>query len=167
MATEEHKEMAPERVNCFIVTVSETRTPLDDYSGQLIRELLEAEYHFVVGQRIIKDDAEEIKKILAEVIKGKKVQVLIFTGGTGLTKNDVTYETVNPLYEKKLTGFGELFRYISFREIGAAAMMSRSSAGIYKGLVIFSLPGSEEAVRLAMTDLILPELGHLVFEISR
>lgn len=167
MSSEEHKEMAPGRINCFIITVSDTRTPHDDYSGHLIREMLEASYHHVVGQRIVKDDPGEIKKSLDLAIKEKGVQAVILTGGTGISAKDVTFETLDPLYEKRMTGFGELFRTISFKAEGSHAMLSRASAGIYKKCVIFSLPGSEEAVRLAMEELILPEIEHAVWETTR
>ena len=165
-AVEEHKSFAPKSVACFVLTVSDTRTDTNDTGGQSIRELLRAAGHTITGHAIVRDDPEAVVHAVQRQLDGN-VQIIITTGGTGITSRDSTYEVVSQLIEKSIEGFGELFRMLSFQEIGSAAMMTRACAGVAAGKVIISLPGSENAVRLAMTTLILPELGHLVREISR
>jgi molybdenum cofactor biosynthesis protein B len=167
MGHTEHKALSPAVANCYILTISDTRTEATDTSGRAIFDLLFAGGHQVAGRKIVHDEPEEELAVITEQMKKPNVQVIITTGGTGITARDTTYETITSLLDKKLDGFGELFRMLSFQEIGSAAMMSRAVGGLAKGKVILSLPGSEAAVRLAMTKLILPELGHLVREATR
>ena len=162
-----HKATSPASVRCFVLTISDTRTPANDTGGLAIAELLEANGHEVRGRSIVKDDPEAIRAALATQLDDPSTQVIITTGGTGITSRDSTYEVVSNLLEKRLEGFGELFRMLSYQEIGPSAMMSRACAGTAQGKIIVSLPGSENAVRLGMTKLLLPELGHLVRELSR
>ena len=167
MSQEEHKAQAPRSVRCFVVTVSDTRTDATDTSGRAIADLLTAAGHVVAGRAIVKDDAEMVRGTLERQLAVADVQAIITTGGTGVTARDSTYEVVSSLLQKRLDGFGELFRMLSFQQIGPAAMMSRACAGIVAGHVVVSLPGSEAAVRLALERLLIPELGHLVQQASR
>jgi molybdenum cofactor biosynthesis protein B len=167
MSQEEHKAQAPRTVRCFIVTVSDTRTDATDTSGRAIADLLTAAGHVVAGRTIVKDDAEMVRGTLERQLAIADVQAIITTGGTGVTARDSTYEVVSSLLQKRLDGFGELFRMLSFQQIGPAAMMSRACAGIVAGHVVVSLPGSEAAVRLALERLLIPELGHLVQQAGR
>ncbi len=150
-----------------MLTVSDTRTTENDSSGRAIAELLGEAGHVVTGRAIAKDDPDQGLAIIQQQLDQPTLQVVITTGGTGITSRDSTYEALDLLIEKRLDGFGELFRMLSFQEIGPAAMMSRATAGTIRGRVIVSLPGSEAAVRLALTRLLLPELGHLVQQVSR
>jgi molybdopterin adenylyltransferase len=159
---QEHKAQAPRAVSCFIVTVSDTRTEDTDSSGRAIARLLEGSGHTVAGRTIVKDDPALIRSVVERQLANGEVQVVITTGGTGITSRDRTLEAIDGLLEKTLEGFGELFRMLSFAEIGAAAMMSRATAGIAAQKIVIALPGSEAAVRLAMERLVMPELGHLV-----
>jgi molybdenum cofactor biosynthesis protein B len=163
----EHKAQAPPSVGCYVVTVSDTRTPDTDTSGAAIRELLEAGGHLVTGHIIVPDDPAQVTARVREHLHEARTQVIVTTGGTGITSRDGTYEAISTLLEKRLDGFGELFRMLSFEDIGSAAMMSRAVAGTAAGKAIFVLPGSEKAVRLAMTRLILPELGHVVQQLRK
>ncbi len=162
-----HRAAGPATTRCFVITVSDTRTADTDRSGRAITELLAAEGHEVAGKTIVPDDADRVRGAVAGAIDSPDVDVVITTGGTGITRRDGTYEVIAALLEKRIDGFGELFRALSFEEIGPAAMLSRACAGLAGGTIILSLPGSENAVRLAMTRLILPELGHLVREARR
>lgn len=163
----EHKAHAPKSVGCFILTVSDSKTPETDTSGSLIRELLEKAGHAVVGSAIVKDEPSEVRAVIRSQAADPGVQAIIMTGGTGITSRDSTFEAVEALLDKRLTGFGELFRFLSYQEIGPAAMLSRAQAGVSQGRIVFSLPGSPNACRLALEKLILPELGHLVREVNR
>jgi molybdopterin adenylyltransferase len=163
----DHKATAPSSVRCYVLTISDTRSASTDTSGRAIAELLEANGHQVSGRGILRDDPDAIRAALVQQLNDASAQVIITTGGTGITSRDSTYEVVDNLLEKRLDGFGELFRMLSYHDIGAAAMMSRACAGTARGKIIVSLPGSEHAVRLAMNKLLLPELGHLVRELSR
>ena len=158
----EHKAQAPRSVRCFVLTVSDTRTAETDVSGRAIAQLLAAAGHEVVGSAIVKDDPALVRGAIERQLANAAVQAIIATGGTGITSRDSTYEAIAGLLQKRLDGFGELFRMLSYEQIGAAAMMSRACAGLAAGRIIISLPGSEAAVRLAMERLIVPELGHLV-----
>jgi molybdenum cofactor biosynthesis protein B len=166
-ATAEHKSQAPASVACYVLTVSDSRTPETDTSGRAIRELLEAAGHTVSGQGILKDEPAQVTTRVREQLADARTQVIITTGGTGITSRDGTFEAIDGLLEKRLDGFGELFRMLSFGEIGSSAMMSRATAGTAARKAIFVLPGSEHAVRLAMTRLIVPELGHVVQQLGR
>jgi len=162
-----HKAEGPRSVSCFVLTVSDTRTDATDTSGRSIIELLTAAGHKVVGHQIVRDEPAEVARVVRTQLANKDVSAIITTGGTGITSRDSTYEALDSLLEKRLSGFGELFRMLSFKQIGSAAMMSRATAGIAGGKIIAALPGSENAVRLAMTELLIPELGHLVQQISK
>ena len=167
MSHVEHKAQAPAAIACYVLTVSDTRTANSDTSGRAIRALLEAAGHTVVGTSIVRDDPDQVTASVRRALQDAPTQVVITTGGTGITSRDGTFEAVDRLLEKRLEGFGELFRMLSFGEIGAAAMMSRATAGTVTGKAIFVLPGSENAVRLAMNRLIIPELGHVVQQLQR
>jgi molybdenum cofactor biosynthesis protein B len=163
----EHKATAPKVVQCYVLTVSDSRTEDTDASGRAIVELLRAAGHEVVGRAIVKDDLDQVRNAIERQLANPDVQVIIATGGTGITSRDGTYEAVSGLLHKRLDGFGELFRMLSYEQIGSSAMMSRACAGLVAGRIVASLPGAEAAVRLAMEKLLLPELGHLVREASR
>ena len=167
MGHEEHKARSPSVVHCMVVTISDSRTPETDEGGRLIQNLLRDQGHTVEAYQLIKDEPKQIKKLILSAAARAGVQAVILTGGTGLSKRDSTYDVLVRLLEKRLEGFGELFRSLSYQEIGASAMLSRATAGIIGELVVFSIPGSPSAVRLAMEKLILPELGHLVREACR
>jgi len=167
MSHVEHKAQAPASVSCYVLTVSDTRTPDTDTGGAAIRELLKTAGHSVSGYDIVRDEPRDVAARVDGRLADAGTQVIITTGGTGITSRDGTYEAVHAMLEKHLDGFGELFRMLSFQEIGAAAMMSRATAGTARGKAIFVLPGSPAAVRLAMTRLILPELGHVVQQLRR
>jgi molybdenum cofactor biosynthesis protein B len=152
-------------VRCFVLTISDTRTPDTDTSGDAIAQALESAGHDVVGRRIVRDDPAAVRETVRA--ESANVPVIVTTGGTGITARDSTYEAIATLLDKRLDGFGELFRMLSYEEIGSAAMLSRACAGSIGTTAIFSLPGSEAAVRLAMEKLILPEIGHVVRELSR
>ena len=136
-------------------------------SGRAIAELLERAGHTVTGRDLVKDEPAEVARIIKDQIARAQARVIITTGGTGISRRDSTYEAITGLFDKRLDGFGELFRMLSFQDIGPAAMLSRATAGVASGCAIFMLPGSEAAVRLAMERLILPELGHVVRELTR
>ncbi|MFW5928724.1 MAG: MogA/MoaB family molybdenum cofactor biosynthesis protein [Thermoplasmatota archaeon] len=163
MGHEEHKHNAPETVKCVVITVSDTRDVDKDTSGKLIKEKLSEMNHDIIGYEIVKDDKEEILQALEKY----DAQVFIFNGGTGISKRDVTPDCMKDVLDKELPGFGELFRSLSYEEIGPAAMLSRAVAGIYDEKIIFSIPGSTGAVKTAMEELILPELGHVVYEVNK
>ncbi|MBD2112458.1 MULTISPECIES: MogA/MoaB family molybdenum cofactor biosynthesis protein [Cyanophyceae] len=147
-------------VHCAVVTVSDTRTVESDRSGQLLQTLLAEAGHQVSDYRIVPDEPQKIRPLCQTL--AAQVDCIILTGGTGIAPRDTTYDAIAALLEKTLPGFGEIFRHLSFREIGSRAMASRAVAGVYQSTLIFSLPGSSKAVTLAMETLILPELPHLV-----
>lgn len=163
----EHKSHAPETIGCMVITCSDTRTPETDISGQLIQKLLKEQGHHVVSYHVVKDEPGQILFRITLGTTNDAVRAVIVNGGTGISRRDSTFEAVDGLLEKRLSGFGEIFRLLTYQEIGSSAMMSRATAGIMKGRILFSIPGSENAVRLAMEKLILPELGHLVKELSK
>ena len=163
----EHKASAPASVGCYVLTVSDTRTEATDTGGRAAVDLLIAAGHRVAGRAIVKDDADQVRDTIGRQLANPDVQVIITTGGTGISSRDTTYEAVCGLLGKKLDGFGELFRMLSYEQIGSAAMLSRAVAGTIGGRVVVSLPGSEAAVRLALEKLVIPELGHLVREAAR
>ncbi|WP_242235830.1 molybdenum cofactor biosynthesis protein B [Bacillus cereus group sp. BfR-BA-01316] len=168
MSVIEHKKQAPKEVRCKIVTISDTRTKETDKSGQLLHELLKEAGHTVTAYEIVKDDKESIQQAVLAGYHKEDVDVVLTNGGTGITKRDVTIEAVSALLDKEIVGFGELFRMISYLEdIGSSAMLSRAIGGTIGRKVVFSMPGSSGAVRLAMNKLILPELGHITFELHR
>ena len=163
----EHKAHAPESVACAVITISDSRTEETDEGGRLVREMLQAAGHKVVVYRIVREEPEEIREALREQVDDRGVDVVIATGGTGIAPRDRTYEVLSELLEKRLDGFGELFRGHSYEEIGSAAMLSRAVAGVAAGTVLFALPGSPAGARLAMERLILPEIGHVVGQMRR
>ena len=167
MSHEAHHAEAEQytRIRCAVFTVSDTRTEETDRSGGLMRVRLEKAGHRTLIYRILPDNPDIIKDAM-EKLAGK-VDVVLFNGGTGISKRDRTYEAISSMLEKELIGFGELFRMLSYQEIGAAAMLSRATAGVVGRCALFMLPGSEDAVRLAMERLILPELGHVVGLLER
>jgi molybdenum cofactor biosynthesis protein B len=162
MGTHEHKKHAPRKVTIGIITVSTTRALADDTSGKWISETAAAQGHDIVYHQVIPDDAEIIAATVRKVIRNEQPQVILMSGGTGITKKDVTIEAVIPLLSKELTGFGPLFAQLSFEEIGSAAFLSRATAGVIEDTVVFCIPGSLNACKLACRELIFPELGHLV-----
>ena len=164
-----HKTAAPKELGVYIITCSTSRynelkigRKTSDTSGGIIEQLVLNAGHRVTSRDLIPDSKSRIQRAARTALSSKKVDVLIITGGTGLSPNDVTIETVSPLYQKEIIGFGEIFRKVSFDRIGSAAMLSRASAGLAKGKAIFCLPGSPDAVETAMKELILPELGHII-----
>jgi molybdenum cofactor biosynthesis protein B len=163
----EHKAQAPRSVACYVLTVSDTRTFDTDTSGRAIRDLLVEAGHTVSHHAIVTDDPNRVTELVERALAEPQHEAIISTGGTGITSRDDTFEAIDSLFEKRLPGFGELFRMLSFDEIGAAAMLTRATAGTAWRKPIFVLPGSERAVRLAMTRLILPELGHVVQQVGR
>jgi molybdenum cofactor biosynthesis protein B len=167
VSQEEHKSHAPASVACYVLTVSDTRTDATDSGGHTIRDLLEQSGHTVTGHAIVRDEPAQVAARVREQLADGRARVIVTTGGTGITSRDGTFEAIDGLLEKRLDGFGELFRMLSFEEIGSAAMMSRATAGTAGRTAIFVLPGSPAAVRLAMTRLILPELGHIAQQLSR
>jgi molybdenum cofactor biosynthesis protein B len=164
---DEHRASAPATVSCFVLTVSDTRTPETDTGGAVIRELLTGAGHTVVASRIVRDEPHEVARVVRAACADARVQVVILTGGTGITARDSTFEAVEGLLDKRLPGFGELFRVLSYEQVGAAAMLSRAQMGVHAGRIVVSLPGSPGACRLALEKLVLPELGHLVREVGR
>ena len=164
---EEHKAHAPHAVGCFVLTISDTKTPETDTSGALIRDLLTAAGHRVAGAAIVRDEPADVERVVRQAAGDPAVQVVILTGGTGITSRDSTFEAVHALLDKRLPGFGELFRMLSYQEIGPAAMLSRAQLGIHQRRIVASLPGSPNACRLALEKLLIPELPHLVREVSR
>ena len=162
-----HRAAAPESVRCAVLTVSDTRTPTTDLSGDLIRETLIFAGHNVVEFQIVPDEPAEIRDVVAGWIGRDDIQAILSNGGTGISGRDTTYDALAGMLDKRIDGFGELFRMLSWQEVGAAAMLSRAVAGVTGGTLIVAMPGSPKAVRLAMTKLIVPELGHLVYEIAK
>ena len=158
----EHRAAAPQCIGCAVLTISDTRTSEIDRGGPLVADLLAAAGHNVVDRTIVPDEPQLIREKIAALTAQDAVAVVLLTGGTGVSPRDQTFETLNALFTRTLPGYGELFRMLSFAEIGPAAMLSRATAGLIGRTVIFSMPGSPAAVRLAMGRLILPELGHVV-----
>ncbi|MCM3587879.1 molybdenum cofactor biosynthesis protein MoaB [Mesobacillus maritimus] len=168
MSTQEHKQAAPNSVNCKVITVSDTRNKDTDKSGKLMIELLEDKGHTVVDYVIVKDEREAIYQAVIEGCSDPQIDVVLTNGGTGIAKRDVTIETVQSMFDKDITGFGELFRMLSYQEdIGSAALLSRATAGVINDKAVFATPGSTGAVKLAMNKLILSEIGHVVRELKK
>ncbi|WP_456277999.1 MogA/MoaB family molybdenum cofactor biosynthesis protein [Bacillus sp. AK128] len=168
MSVTEHKAEAPKSVSCKIITVSDTRTEETDKSGKAIIQSLEQANHQILEYVIVKDDQGQIKSEILKGLENEEIDVVLTNGGTGISKRDVTIETVQQIIEKEIVGFGELFRMISYTEdIGSAAMMSRAIAGVTGTTAVFSMPGSTGAVKLAMEKLIIPELPHVLREIRK
>jgi molybdopterin adenylyltransferase len=166
MSVHEHKERAKKSVRCFVITVSDTRDESTDASGQAIKKYLSDDGHQTAGYRIVKDEPTQIEAALHDALGSGDAEAVIVNGGTGIAPRDGTYEVVNRFLEKKLDGFGEIFRYLSYLDIGSAAIMSRAAAGTARGKILISLPGSKGAVSLAMEKLILPEIRHMVSQLQ-
>lgn len=163
-----HKAKAHEKgpVRVAIITVSDTRTPETDRNAQYLRPAIEAAGHIVSAYRLIKDEPAQVASVLNELCESD-AQVLLWNGGTGISPRDTTFDVLSRMLDKTLPGFGEIFRMLSYHEIGPAAMLSRATAGVARGKIVFSTPGSPNAVKLAWEKLILPELEHLAWEVRR
>ncbi|MCM3704797.1 MULTISPECIES: MogA/MoaB family molybdenum cofactor biosynthesis protein [Cytobacillus] len=168
MSIFEHKKVAPKKVRCKVITVSDTRDEETDKSGKLMIQLLEEAGHIIADYEIVKDEGTLIRGAVLKGCENPGIDTILTNGGTGIALRDVTIETVRELFDKEIDGFGELFRMLSYTEdIGSAAILSRAAAGTVRNKAVFSTPGSSGAVRLAMNRLILPELGHIVRELRK
>jgi molybdenum cofactor biosynthesis protein B len=167
MAVHEHKAHAARQVGCVVITCSDTRTPDTDTSGQLMMRLLKEHGHDIAAYHLVKDEPMQITSLIEKAVTHHGVQAILINGGTGISRRDSTFEAVDALLEKRLDGFGEIFRSLTYQDIGSAAIMSRATAGSFRGRIIISTPGSEGAVRLAMEKLVLPELGHMVQQLTK
>jgi molybdenum cofactor biosynthesis protein B len=165
MSVEDHRSNAPKSVRCAVITISDTRTAATDTSGDAIASALSGAGHTVATRHIVRDDPGHVRSLVQSA--ATDVSVIVTTGGTGITSRDSTYEAIVALLDKRLDGFGELFRMLSYDQIGSAAMLSRACAGTIGTTAIFALPGAKRAVELAMDKLILPEIGHIVRELGR
>lgn len=166
MSSLPHPDRASRIVNCAILTVSDTRTPETDKSGQYLQSALTQAQHQITSYQILPDEPEQIQAHVQNLCQRADVEAVICNGGTGIAPRDTTYDAIAALLTKTLPGFGEIFRALSFAEIGSRAMASRAVAGVCEGKLVFSLPGSSNAVRLATEQLILPELQHLVTQLQ-
>jgi len=166
-SVEKHREAAPDYVRIAILTISDTRTPETDTGGDVIEELMSEAGHKISSRSIVKDDAPRLRTTLVDLLARSDVDAIITTGGTGIAARDTTYEVVDRMVEKKLDGFGEIFRMLSYEEVGAAAVLSRAVAGAVGAKFIASLPGSRNGVRLAVEKLLVPEISHIVFELKK
>lgn len=168
MSSIEHKLEAPHSVNCKVITISDTRNEETDKSGKLIKKMLEESGHNVVDYEIVRDEKTLIRSSVLKGCESREIDVVLTNGGTGIAKRDVTIEAVQSLIEKEIPGFGEIFRLLSYQEdIGSAAILSRAVAGVSMETAVFAMPGSSGAVQLALEKLILPELGHVTWEIRK
>ncbi len=167
MSIDAHRNRSPRAIDVYIVTFSDTRNEASDTTGAEIRALLENACHRVVGKSIWREETDTLRDGMERLLHRSDFDVVIVNGGTGIAPRDLAYDILSPLYEREIPGFGELFRALSYAEIGSAAMLSRASAGVAHGKLVFSVPGSGGAARLALEKLILPELGHLVGELRR
>jgi len=167
MTYQEHKHQSPKNINCSVIIVSDSRTEQDDESGKYIMQILKKQGHEVLSYALLKNDADAILNRVNELLGEEKLQVIITSGGTGISCRDVTVETISPIFGKNINGFGELFRFLTYQQIHTGSIMSRATAGVTRGKVIICLPGSLGAVSLAMEKIILPEIGHMVREAQR
>ncbi|MEX2091134.1 MAG: MogA/MoaB family molybdenum cofactor biosynthesis protein [Pirellulales bacterium] len=163
-STQQHRQAAQKTVRCAVVTVSDTRTLENDRGGQLLNDCLTAAGHTVTRREIVPDDPNRIRSLVEELADATALDAILITGGTGIAARDQTYETVSGLLTKTLPGYGELFRMLSYEDIGPAAMLSRTIGGLIGQVVLLTMPGSPAAVQLALDKLILPELAHAVYE---
>ncbi|MBI2897400.1 MAG: molybdenum cofactor biosynthesis protein MoaB [Deltaproteobacteria bacterium] len=161
-AHHEHRAAAPRHVRCAVLTISDTRSIETDTGGALLSSELPGAGHEVVVRQILRDEPDDVRARVRELAEDPRIDAILTTGGTGITSRDSTYEAIEGLLEKRLDGFGELFRFLSYAEVGPAAMLSRATAGALRGKILIALPGSPDAVRLALSKLVLPELGHMV-----
>jgi molybdenum cofactor biosynthesis protein B len=155
------------RARCAVITLSDTRTPDTDTSGQTIRQLLESDGHEIVAYHLIKDEATQLEALLKALLDRTDVDAILTNGGTGISARDQTIDLIQGFLERPLPGFGELFRMLSWEQIGSGAMLSRATGGIVRDKVVFTMPGSTKAVELAINRLILPELRHLLRELRK
>jgi len=167
MGVDEHKKHAVKNIGFAIVIVSDTRNEKNDESGAIMKEMIKESDNRVVWYGIIKNDGDAIRRKAEELLSMDETDAIIFSGGTGISSRDITVDTIAPLMEKHLPGFGEIFRFMSMKEIGSAAIMSRAMAGVARGKAIFCLPGSKNAVKLAMEEIILKECGHILWEVRK
>lgn len=167
MSIEQHRRAAPTVLGFAFITVSDTRTEEDDTSGRTLADLARGAGHRMESARIVPDDVAAIRRAVREALRSDAVDVVVLTGGTGFSPRDVTLDAVEPLLETRIDGFGELFRMLSWQQVGSAAMLSRAAAGLTSGRAVFLLPGSTRAVAQAMEKLILPEAGHLLGQARR
>jgi molybdenum cofactor biosynthesis protein B len=166
-SVEKHREASPDKISVAVLTISDTRTPETDTGGNVIVELMREAGHEISRREIVRDDAPRIEVVLQDLLADTAIDTIITTGGTGISARDTTYEVVSRLIDKKLDGFGEIFRMLSYEEIGAAAILSRALAGAVGSKFLACLPGSTNAVRLAMEKLLVPEIPHVVFELRK
>ena len=166
-SVEQHRAAAPDAIRCAVLTVSDSRTTDTDTSGALIQSALRAAGHEVVDYRIVPDEPAAIRDTLSSWAVSPAIQAILTNGGTGIAARDTTYDVISSLLDARIDGFGELFRMLSYAEIGAAAMLSRAVAGVYRGRILIAMPGSANAVRLALDKLVIPELAHLVYEVTK
>ena len=167
MSAEQHRRAAPTVLGFALITVSDSRKAEDDASGRTLADLAQAAGHRVESMKIVRDDVSAIRRAVREALALDGVDAVVLTGGTGFSPRDVTLDAVEPLLESRIDGFGELFRMLSWQQVGSAAMLSRAAAGLAGGRAVFLLPGSAKAVTLAMEALILPETGHLLGQVRR
>lgn len=168
MGADDHRQRAGhDPVTVAIVTVSDSRTPETDTNRQYIEQRMSELGHHVAAYRLIKDEPDQVAAVIEELSAMPEVQIILFNGGTGISPRDTTYDVVSRYLEKTLPGFGEIFRMISYQDIGAAAMLSRATAGVYRNTLLVSMPGSSNAVKTALEKLIIPEINHLAWEIVR
>jgi len=167
MTLAEHRDRSGRLASVWIATLSDTRTPQTDTGGAIINALMEEAGHHVVGRSLLREENQTLPVELRNILSTPALDVLICTGGTGVAPRDIAFEQLQGLYDRPIPGFGELFRMLSWEQIGSAAYLSRASAGIVGKILIFSLPGSRAAIELAMHKLILPELTHLLGELDR
>ncbi len=167
MSYQEHKQKSPQNINCAVLIISDNRTEDTDESGKLIKQRLSQNGHRIMAYAIVKNEADTIRNKMEELLGQEELQVIITSGGTGVSHRDVTVETVSPLLEKRMDGFGELFRSLSYQEISTGSVMSRAIAGVAEGKIVICIPGSLGAASLAVDKIILPEIGHMVREATR
>lgn len=168
MGAKQHREIAGHQpVTVAIVTVSDSRTPETDTNRHYIEAKMKELGHVVAAYRLIKDEPEQVAAALDELVALPDVRIILFNGGTGISPRDTTFDVISRMLEKTLPGFGEIFRMLSYQEVGAAAILSRATAGVYKKTMVFSMPGSPNAVQVALEKLILPEINHFAWEIVR
>jgi molybdopterin adenylyltransferase len=167
ISTQQHRSESPTAVRCAVITVSDTRTLDTDRGGALIVELLVAAGHTVASREIIPDEPDRMRPLVEALSRDEAIDAILLTGGTGIAARDQTFETISSMLDKEMPGYGELFRMLSFPEIGPAAMLSRAIGGVRNRTIVLTMPGSTNAVRLAMEKLIVPEIGHLVHEATK
>jgi molybdenum cofactor biosynthesis protein B len=163
----QHRSQAPTTLQCAVITVSDTRTPETDTGGKAVADYLTAAGHSVLAKEIIPDEPDRMRPLVASLAERGDIDAILLTGGTGIGSRDQTYETISGMLTKPLPGYGEIFRWLSFEDVGPAAMLSRATGGLIGRTVVLTMPGSPAAVRLAMEKLIVPEIGHLVREARR